>query len=120
VGRDPLFGQEGYTALHVELRRTTERYMAGVRAAGVRVLGNPAMSLFAFAARDPALDVNAVADEMLARGWVLLRQPTDPPSLHLLLTPPHTAVCDAFCRDLAAAAAAARGVTSRETSNYTR
>ena len=27
------FGQDGYTKLHVELRRTTERYMAGVRAA---------------------------------------------------------------------------------------
>ncbi|HJQ82488.1 MAG TPA: pyridoxal-dependent decarboxylase, partial [Candidatus Binatia bacterium] len=92
------FGQEGYTRLHSELRRTAERYMRGVEAAGFRVLGDPPMHLFAFAPARPGVDANAVADDMLARGWVVARQPTDPPSLHLLLTPPHAAVCDAFCR----------------------
>jgi hypothetical protein len=33
---------------------------------------------------------------MLARGWFIHRPPTDPPSLHLLVTPPHAAACDAF------------------------
>lgn len=116
------FGQEGYARLHAELRRTAERYMRGVEAAGFRVLGDPPMHLFAFAARDAGLDVNAVADEMLARGWVVLRQPTEPPSLHLLITPPHAAACDAFCRDLAEAAAKTRGTGERSprTSSYTR
>lgn len=115
------FGQEGWARLHRELRRTAERYMRGVEAAGFRVLGDPPMHLFAFAPRDPAVDANAVADELLARHWVVLRQPTDPPSLHLLLTPPHAAAYDAFCHDLEAALAAVRasGTRSRTTSSYT-
>ncbi len=115
------FGQDGYTKLHVELRRTTERYMAGVRAAGFRVLGDPPMSLFAFAPLEPGLDANAVADEMGARGWFILRQPTTPPSLHLLITPAHAAAGDAFCAELADAVAAvrARKATSEKTSSYT-
>jgi len=115
-------GQEGYARLHTALRQTTEAYMATVEAAGFRVLGKPPMSLFAFASADPALDPNAVADEMLARGWMILRQPTDPPSLHLLLTPRHAQALDDFRRDLGAAVAAVRasGARSGETSTYTR
>jgi hypothetical protein len=37
------FGQEGYARLHGALRRTTERSMRGVEAAGFRVLGAPPM-----------------------------------------------------------------------------
>jgi glutamate/tyrosine decarboxylase-like PLP-dependent enzyme len=116
------FGRDGYTRVHVGLHALAQRYMSGVLAAGFRVLGAPPMSVFAFAADDPALDVNAVADRMLAREWALLRQPTDPPSLHLLLTPRHEPVCERFCEDLAACAAAVRagGDRSTTTSNYTR
>jgi len=114
------FGESGYVALHDGLKRTTARYLDAVRAAGFRVLGDPAMSLFAFAAPDD-LDVNAVADEMLLRHWAILRQPTDPPSLHLLLTPKHEACADQFRADLDASVAAARatGTRSATTSNYT-
>jgi glutamate/tyrosine decarboxylase-like PLP-dependent enzyme len=116
------FGAAGYTRLHVTLRELTERYQAGVRAAGCRVLGNPPMSVFAFTPEDPAVDPNAVADRMLERGWALLRQPTTPPSLHLLLTPRHEPVCAQFCRDLAEAVAAVRtsGARSETTADYTR
>jgi glutamate/tyrosine decarboxylase-like PLP-dependent enzyme len=115
------FGQEGYTKLHVALRRTTERYMTGVRAAGFRVLGDPPMSLFAFAPADPTLDANAVADEMAMRGWFIMRQPTTPPSLHLLITPAHDAACDAFCAELleAVQTVRARNARSEKTSSYT-
>jgi len=113
-------GEEGYTRLHLELRRTTERYMTIVRELGYRVLGQPPMSLFAFASDE--LDVNAVADQMLMRHWVVIRQPTEPASLHLLVTPRHDAACEQFRTDLAAATEAVRqsGATSAETSNYTR
>jgi glutamate/tyrosine decarboxylase-like PLP-dependent enzyme len=116
------FGGEGYTRLHLGLRDLTERYMAGVRAAGCRVLGNPPMSVFAFAPEDPAVDPNAVADRMLEREWALLRQPTAPPSLHLLLTPRHEPACAGFCRDLGDAVAEVRasGTRSPTTADYTR
>jgi glutamate/tyrosine decarboxylase-like PLP-dependent enzyme len=115
------FGEEGYTKLHVELRRTTERFMAGVRAAGFQVLGEPPMSLFAFTPVEPGLDANAVADEMGARGWFMLRQPTTPPSLHLLITPAHADACDAFCAELVSAVAVVRDRSARsdKTSSYT-
>jgi glutamate/tyrosine decarboxylase-like PLP-dependent enzyme len=115
------FGRRGYTDLHVALRDSTRRYMDAVRAAGFRVLGEPVMSLFAFAAADETLDVNAVADAMLSRGWAIMRQPTTPPSLHLLLTPRHVPIGDRFAHDLAAAVRDVResGATSAVTSNYT-
>lgn len=114
------FGESGYVALHDGLKRTTARYLDAVRAAGFRVLGDPVMSLFAFAATDD-LDVNAVADQMLMRHWAILRQPTAPPSLHLLLTPHHDGCADRFREDLLASVAAVRasGTTSATTSNYT-
>jgi glutamate/tyrosine decarboxylase-like PLP-dependent enzyme len=115
------FGRRGYTDLHVALHAAARRYMDAVRAAGFRVLGDPAMSLFAFAATDETLDVNAVADVMLGRGWAIMRQPTTPASLHLLLTPRHAPIADDFARDLAEAVREVRdsGATSAVTSNYT-
>jgi len=115
-------GQEGYTKVHTELRATAEKYMTGVTDLGYRILGDPRMSLFAFCTDDPALDINTVADEMLGHGWVILRQPTTPPSLHLLLTPKHAPVLGEFIADLKAATEAARatGAVSAETSNYTK
>ena len=58
---------------------------------------------------------------MLGRGWVILRQPTTPPSLHLLITPPHARVCDAFLGDLTASVGNVRerAVRSEKTSSYT-
>jgi sphinganine-1-phosphate aldolase len=114
------FGESGYVALHSALARTTARYRDAVHEAGFRVLGDPVMSLFAFAATDD-LDVNAVADRMLERHWAILRQPTDPPSLHLLLTPRHDACADRFREDLLASVGEVRasGARSGATSNYT-
>jgi glutamate/tyrosine decarboxylase-like PLP-dependent enzyme len=115
-------GQDGYTRLHTALRRTTERYMEEVRTAGFRVLGAPPMHLFAFTADDPSLDLFAVADELLGRGWVVMRQPTDPPSLHLLVTPRHEGARDAFVEALSEAVAAVRasGARAAVTSDYGR
>jgi hypothetical protein len=95
--------------------------MDAVRTAGFRVLGDPVMSLFAFVADDATLDVNAVADAMLSRGWAIMRQPTSPPSLHLLLTPRHAPIAERFGQDLVDAVREVResGATSAVTSNYT-
>ncbi len=111
-------GQDGYMRVHTSLLETTRKFQAGVRESGYRVLGDPAMSLFSFTA--DALDVNGVADAMLERGWFLLRQPTTPPSLHLLITAMHTPIVDEFLNDLRECTATVRatGRTSEETANY--
>jgi hypothetical protein len=54
--------------------------------------------------RSDVYDLAAVGDVMDARGWHLNRN-TDPPGLHLMLSPAHAAVADALLSDLADAVA---------------
>ena len=71
----------------------------GFAEAGLRVMGQPAMYVLAFTA-DDGRDMMAIGDAMARRGWLLGRQPTAPPSLHLVVTPVHRGVVPAFVRDL--------------------
>jgi sphinganine-1-phosphate aldolase len=78
---------------------------------GLRVLGAPAMCVFALASTQGS--VFEIADEMRARGWYLQPQfsaPGTPASLHVGLNRGNALQADAFLADLqdSAAAAAAR------------
>lgn len=55
------------------------------------------MSVFAFTTED--VDPFAVGDAMDARGWALDRQ-RGPDALHVMLSPKHLDVADAFLSDL--------------------
>jgi glutamate/tyrosine decarboxylase-like PLP-dependent enzyme len=91
-------GREGYLALARRVRDNTRRLRAGLAAIpGLRLLGDPAMSVLAFTAA--GYDIFAVADRMDARGWHLDRQ-TGPDALHLMLSPEHDRVLDRFLGDL--------------------
>lgn len=93
-------GEEGYLAKAREVLATSEALMAGVRATpGLRILGAPQLTVFAFAS--DTVDVFALGDAMEARGWKLDRQ-QHPPSLHLMVTPAHTKVVEPFLADLRA------------------
>jgi glutamate/tyrosine decarboxylase-like PLP-dependent enzyme len=82
---------------------TTARLREGIAATpGLRIWGDPAMSLLALGS--DALDIMAVGDGMDDRGWHLDRQ-TAPPALHMMVTPNHAKIVDAFLEDLRAAAA---------------
>lgn len=77
------------------------------------MIGEPAASLFAFGSEK--LDVGAVGDVMDDRGWCLDRQ-KNPDALHLMVSPRHLQVADAFLADLRDAVAshgASRGVEAR-------
>src|SRR3990172_13196849 len=94
-------GEAGYTRLARTIMETAKALIDGVNAIpGLRVLGEPDMSVFAFTS-DTA-DIYAVADAMDARGWNMDRQ-QKPPSLHLLVTPVHADVVETFLGDLSAA-----------------
>jgi glutamate/tyrosine decarboxylase-like PLP-dependent enzyme len=96
-------GEEGYLRLARQLRETTGRVRAGIAAIpGLRVLGDPAMSVLAFGCDGG--DVFAVGDAMDDRGWHLDRQ-RDPDALHLMLSPAHADVAGEFLDDLRQAAA---------------
>lgn len=102
-----LLGEDGYLRLARTASEAARRLMEGICAIpGLFILGEPDMTLFAFAARD--FDTYALGDCMRRRGWRLDRQQL-PPSLHLVVTANHAKVVDAFLADLRESAAEARG-----------
>jgi len=94
-------GVDGYLRLAEVVRDTTRRLAAGIEAIdGLRLTHRPDLSLFEFGS--DTLDIGAVGDVMDDRGWNLDRQQG---GLHLMISPAHAAVVDAFLADLADAAA---------------
>ena len=99
-------GEEGYLRVARESLDVTDKILRGIREIpDLRVMGEPAMTIFAF--DSPTLDVYAIADEMQKRGWHLDRQ-QKPPSLHMMITPAHAPHVDRILADLAASTAAVR------------
>ena len=80
-----------------KLREAIDQYGRAV----VTVRGEPEMAVFAFGS--DTIDVYQVGDAMDARGWAVDRLQR-PPNLHLMVTPAHGPIVDAFLEDLAAAA----------------
>ena len=96
-------GERGYLDAARRILETGARVRDGIAAIpGLRVLGEPAMSVFAFAS--DTVDVYVLGDAMEKRGWKLDRQQR-PPCLHLMVTPAHAAVVDEFLGDLRACVA---------------
>ncbi len=62
------------------------------------------MTAFAFASRDPEIDIMALADVMDRDGWRMERQQY-PSSLHCTIMPHHAAVVDELLDALGKAAA---------------
>ncbi len=97
-------GRSGYRRLAEETWAAARRLIDGVSAIdGLRVLGDPDMTVLAIAADDGGtLDVFAVADRLAELGgWYLDRQ-TDPDALHLTVHAGSAAAVDPFLVDLAA------------------
>lgn len=99
-------GESGYKRLAAEMMDTTHKiHDAVAEIEGLRVLGKPAMTVFAIGS--DSLDVHLVGDALDSLGWHADRQQS-PPSLHFMVTPAHTPVVGDFIRDLREAARMAR------------
>jgi glutamate/tyrosine decarboxylase-like PLP-dependent enzyme len=108
-------GEEGYLQMAREVMETTDRLRRGIGAIpGLKVLGDPEMSVLAIASDD--LNIYEVGDEMGVRGWHLDRQQL-PPSLHLTINRAHVHKAGAFLDDLADAARLARSPTAHRIGN---
>ena len=108
-------GEDGYLQIARAVMRTTVRLRDGINAIdGLRILGNPPMSVMAIASDKD--NIYEIGDEMSVRGWQLDRQQF-PPTLHLTVNYAHTAVVDDFLMDLAQAVIAARQPSLRRTGN---
>lgn len=105
-------GEQGYVELARQVRDVTRKIQEGIRAIpGLRVLHEPVMSVFAFTSDE--VDMFAVGDAMDEKGWALDRQ-KDPDALHLMLSPKHALVADAFLTDLREAVSHHGPARSRE------
>lgn len=92
-------GEEGFLRLTEASLASCRELKEGIRSiGGLRVLGDPSMSVFAFAGED--LDVYALAALMERYGWKLEAQQL-PPSVHMTVTPAHAGREGEFLRDLA-------------------
>jgi glutamate/tyrosine decarboxylase-like PLP-dependent enzyme len=98
-------GQDGYLRLARATLDARQRMIDGTRAIdGLTVLGEPEAQCLAIAAApgfEDVLDVFAVGDALLTRGWHLDRQ-KPPDSLHATVSAGNAAVIDDFLADLAA------------------
>ena len=117
-------GVEGYMNLTRTTLDNTDRIRAGIDAIdGIRVLGDGQFHLIALAADDTAerpIDVFALGDALLTRGWHLDRQ-GPPDSLHSTVSNSNTGSIDQYLADLHECADEVRGelATDRSTSYST-
>lgn len=95
-------GVEGYRAKQRLVTDARERIETGVKELGFTVFGEPKLGILAFA--HPRADALKLYARMHARGWFTAAL-VDPPALHLMLSPKHVDVADAYLADLEAALA---------------
>jgi glutamate/tyrosine decarboxylase-like PLP-dependent enzyme len=108
------FGEDGYLELARGMMKTTGELIEGIKGtAGLRILGEPPMTVIAFTA--DTMNVYALGEAMERRGWHLDRQQL-PPSLHMMVTPAHAGITEAFISDLRASAKEVEGTSADDVS----
>ena len=107
-------GEEGYLEITEIVMDTAKKMQKGVNAIdGIKVLGEPEMSVFSIVSDDPAIEIYEVADELHERGWHLDRQHF-PATLHMTVNYVHVDAADDFIADLAESVGAVRRPTLRK------
>jgi sphinganine-1-phosphate aldolase len=105
-----FLGEDGYLRKARQTLDATRRLIAGVRGVdGLCVWGEPDMTVVAIGSTTQ--DIFAIGDELNRRGWHFDRQER-PPALHLMASPKHIEVVDAFIADLREAAAQNAGAST--------
>jgi glutamate/tyrosine decarboxylase-like PLP-dependent enzyme len=106
-----FLGEDGYMRITDELMKTTKLFLDGIKAIpGLCIIGQPQTSVFAFTSDDAALDINRVAKALRDNGWFIRHR--ENASIHIVLTPPHAKVADAYLADLQQAVQVARSLHS--------
>jgi len=93
-------GMDGYLDIARTIMDTTDRFKAGIEAIdGLKVLGEPAMGVFAYTSEDKDVNIFAVGDQLEEKGWLVDRL-QKPDALHCMITPRHAAIVDQYLADL--------------------
>jgi glutamate/tyrosine decarboxylase-like PLP-dependent enzyme len=99
-------GEEGYLRLTSRVMQLRQRYVDGIASiAGVELLAQPHLSIITYAS--DVLDIVAVGDQLVERGWYVSRI-AHPPGLHQTINLAHEAVVDEYLSDLEASVRRAR------------
>ncbi|MDE0434000.1 MAG: aspartate aminotransferase family protein [Bryobacterales bacterium] len=101
-----FLGEEGYLRLARDTLRAQDLLIEGINSIhGLEICGEPELGIITFGSHQ--LDMFAVADGLDDLGWVTNRC-TEPPGIHLLLTPNHLSFVSEYLSDLATAVADVR------------
>lgn len=94
------FGESGYRDLAARTLQAFDALREGVAAMPqLYVMGNPSGPLLGFGARDAAVNIFAVGDQMDAKGWTVNRLQR-PDGLHAMVTAGHLPVVPQYLQDL--------------------
>lgn len=106
-------GHDGYMKWAKVLMDAVETLTVGIdRIPGLEVLKPHELCLFVYRSVDPDLDIGAVGDGLLARGWFVGRQ-AEPKGIHMHLNPVHAVSAELYLSDLAAVVEEVRGAKAR-------
>ncbi len=106
-------GQQGYRELARNTWEVTRQLIEGINGIeGLQVIGEPAMTIFAYQSTDENLDIFVVGDLMEERGWHMDRQ-QKPNSLHAMVTINHQSHYQNYLKDLQASVRIARSQPER-------
>ena len=93
-------GEDGYIDIAKRIMDTTRRLIDGVNAIPeLYVLGDPPMSVFAYASSSREVKIYAVADQMEKKGWHIDRLHR-PEALHAIVMPAHENISEQYLEDL--------------------
>lgn len=107
-------GEEGYLRRAGMILDTIARLDRGIEAIpGLQCIRPYDLCILLYGSCDPALDINAVAAEMMSRGWYVgrAREPRD--SIQFAVNPEHARVVDRYLSDLESSVTNARSNTRR-------
>jgi glutamate/tyrosine decarboxylase-like PLP-dependent enzyme len=114
-------GEDGYLRVVRETLRHVRAFQTGINAIdGLRVMGEPVMTVFAYTS--DTLDMFAVADGMHDRGWQVARDTWPVPTIRFMQSLGHAPYFASYLEDLQAVAAQVRDgelVSGGGTANYT-
>ena len=95
-----ILGESGYMTMAREtmvITKTLQNKIEEIE--GLKIVGKPHMSVFAYRSTRPDLNIFAVADRMEVRGWHIDRLQR-PDAIHAMVTPAHSGVVDTYLDDL--------------------
>ncbi len=90
-------GMSGYRAKQADVIAARKTIQAGLEQLGFEILGDPKLGLMAF--HHPDIHAFKLWGKMAEKGW-FTSLTTDPPSLHLMLSPKHFEVTDTYLKDI--------------------